>query len=237
MDRRFFHRLGASLLERTICSQAGKVGLSYTLGASIGMDMERFVDSKLIILWGTNPITSSLHLWSRIVEAKRRGAKVIAIDPYQQPVGSEVRPARRALAGHRRRARARADARADSRRADRSRLQSIATRSASTGWPGACVAEYGRPSASRPVLRARRRGVVEQARSRLGTIKPAGDAGLNYGMLAAPPAVGMAMRNAACLPASDRPHARSGGRLLAVVGGAAYPVDQRRRSSGPDVIP
>src|SRR4051794_2971617 len=74
MDRRFFHKLGASLLERTICSMAGKVGLSYTLGASIGMDMERFVDAKLIVLWGSNPITSSLHLWSRITEAKRRGA-------------------------------------------------------------------------------------------------------------------------------------------------------------------
>ena len=83
MDRRFFHKLGASLLERTICSTAGKIGLSYTLGASIGMDMERFVDSKLILLWGTNPITSTVHLWSRVVEARRRGAKVIAIDPYR----------------------------------------------------------------------------------------------------------------------------------------------------------
>ena len=83
MDRRFFHKLGASLLDRTICSTPGKVGLSYTLGASIGMDMERFVDSKLILLWGTNPITSTVHLWSRVVEARRRGARVIAIDPYR----------------------------------------------------------------------------------------------------------------------------------------------------------
>ena len=83
MDRRFFHKLGASLLDRTICSMAGKVGLSYTLGASLGMDMERFVDSKLILLWGTNPVTSSVHLWGRVVEARRRGAKVIAIDPYR----------------------------------------------------------------------------------------------------------------------------------------------------------
>ncbi|MEO8134959.1 MAG: molybdopterin oxidoreductase family protein [Betaproteobacteria bacterium] len=83
MDRRFFHRLGASLLDRTICSMAGKTGLSYTLGGSIGMDMERFADAKLILLWGTNPITSSVHLWSRVVEARRRGARVIAIDPYR----------------------------------------------------------------------------------------------------------------------------------------------------------
>ena len=83
MDRRFFHRLGASLLDRTICSMAGKTGYSYTIGGSVGMDMERFADAKLILLWGTNPITSSVHIWSRIVEAKRRGARVIAIDPYR----------------------------------------------------------------------------------------------------------------------------------------------------------
>jgi len=83
MDRRFFHRLGASLLERTICSSAGKAGITATLGAAVGMDFERFEDAKLILLWGTNPVTSSVHLWRRVVEAKRRGAKVIAIDPYR----------------------------------------------------------------------------------------------------------------------------------------------------------
>ncbi|MCS7008276.1 MAG: molybdopterin-dependent oxidoreductase, partial [Gaiellaceae bacterium] len=81
MDRRFFHRLGASILDRTLCSSAGKMGLKYTLGGSVGMDPERFVDSKLILLWGANPVVSNLHLWSRVQEAKRRGAKVIAIDP------------------------------------------------------------------------------------------------------------------------------------------------------------
>ncbi len=83
MDRRFFHKLGASLLERTICSSAGKAGMKYTLGASVGMDPERFDEAKLIIIWGSNPITSNLHFWSRVTAAKRRGAKVIAIDPYQ----------------------------------------------------------------------------------------------------------------------------------------------------------
>jgi anaerobic selenocysteine-containing dehydrogenase len=83
MDRRFFHKLGASLLERTLCSTAGKYGLKATLGASVGMDPERFDEAKLIILWGANPIVSNLHLWSRVQEAKRRGAKVIAIDPYR----------------------------------------------------------------------------------------------------------------------------------------------------------
>jgi anaerobic selenocysteine-containing dehydrogenase len=83
MDRRFFHRLGASLLDRTLCSSAGKAGIKATLGGSYGMDPERFVDSKLILIWGSNPIVSNLHFWSRAQEAKRRGAKVVAIDPYR----------------------------------------------------------------------------------------------------------------------------------------------------------
>ncbi|TAN53290.1 MAG: molybdopterin oxidoreductase family protein [Betaproteobacteria bacterium] len=83
MDRRFFHRLGASILDRTLCSSAGKFGLKATLGGSVGMDPERFAEAKLIILWGANPIVSNLHLWPRVLEAKRRGAKVIAIDPYR----------------------------------------------------------------------------------------------------------------------------------------------------------
>jgi anaerobic selenocysteine-containing dehydrogenase len=83
MDRRFFHRLGASLLDRTICSSAGKAGYAATIGASIGTDLEQFENAKLILIWGSNPIVSNLHLWSRVQEAKRRGAKLIAIDPYR----------------------------------------------------------------------------------------------------------------------------------------------------------
>jgi len=83
MDRRFFHKLGASVLARTLCSTAGKVGIKATLGGSLGMDPERFDEARLILLWGANPIVSNLHLWSRVQAAKRRGAKVIAIDPYR----------------------------------------------------------------------------------------------------------------------------------------------------------
>ncbi len=83
MDRRFFHALGASQLDRTICASAGAAGLTVTLGSRLGTDMEAFAHSELIILWGSNPITSNLHLWSRCQEAKRRGAKLIAIDPYR----------------------------------------------------------------------------------------------------------------------------------------------------------
>ena len=82
MDRRFFHKLGATLLDRTLCSSAGKFGLKATLGGSVGMDPERFDEARLIILWGANPMVSNLHLWSRVQAAKRRGAKIVAIDPY-----------------------------------------------------------------------------------------------------------------------------------------------------------
>jgi len=81
--QRFFHKLGASLLDKTICASAGSTALLYTLGASVGMDLERFVDSKLILIWGSNAIASNLHFWSIAQEAKRRGAKLIAIDPFQ----------------------------------------------------------------------------------------------------------------------------------------------------------
>jgi anaerobic selenocysteine-containing dehydrogenase len=83
MAQRFFHKLGASFLDRTICAQAGAEALNYTLGSRVGTDVEQFQNAKLILLWGTNAVTSNLHLWSRAQEAKRRGAKLIAIDPYR----------------------------------------------------------------------------------------------------------------------------------------------------------
>ena len=76
------------------------------------MDPERFDEAKLILIWGSNPIVSNLHLWSRAQEAKRRGAKLIAIDPYRSLTAEKCHAAHRAAAGHRRRARARHDARA-----------------------------------------------------------------------------------------------------------------------------
>ena len=83
MAMRVFHKLGASLLDRTICSSAGLTGLDYTLGGAVGMDVENFAGAKLIVIWGSNSITSNLHFWAIAQEAKRRGAKLIAIDPYR----------------------------------------------------------------------------------------------------------------------------------------------------------
>jgi anaerobic selenocysteine-containing dehydrogenase len=83
IDRRFFHRLGASLLDRTICASAGAAGYKATIGASIGTDPEAFDEAKLILIWGSNPITSNVHLWPKMLEARRKGARLIAIDPFR----------------------------------------------------------------------------------------------------------------------------------------------------------
>jgi len=99
MDRRFFNRLGASLLDRTLCSSAGKAGVKITLGGSVGMDPERFDEARLILIWGSNPIVSNLHLWSRCQEAKRRGARLVAIDPWRSQTAEKCHQHIRLLPG------------------------------------------------------------------------------------------------------------------------------------------
>jgi anaerobic selenocysteine-containing dehydrogenase len=78
---RFFNQLGASQLERTICAAAGGEGLVQTLGAKVGMRVEFFAESKLILIWGSNSVTSNLHFWRYANQARRDGAKLICIDP------------------------------------------------------------------------------------------------------------------------------------------------------------
>ncbi|MBK7927013.1 MAG: molybdopterin-dependent oxidoreductase [Bryobacterales bacterium] len=87
MDRRFFHRFGASRLDRTICSSAGTAGLNQTLGFRYGTEPEQFAHSKLILAWGANILGTSVHLWPFIVEARRRGARFYTIDPVLQRTG------------------------------------------------------------------------------------------------------------------------------------------------------
>ena len=81
IDRRFFHRLGASLLDRTICAAAGALGWKATVGASIGADPEAVAEARLILIWGANPVVSNVHGWRHLQEAKRRGARLVCIDP------------------------------------------------------------------------------------------------------------------------------------------------------------
>jgi anaerobic selenocysteine-containing dehydrogenase len=83
MDRRFFHTIGASLLERTICASAGAEAMNVTYGTRLGTDAEDVPNAKLILLWGTNTLTSNPHLWPFIRKAKANGATTICIDPLR----------------------------------------------------------------------------------------------------------------------------------------------------------
>ncbi len=90
MDRRFFHKLGASQLLRTICSTAGTLGFGYTTGRNMGTDPEAIPHAKLILLWASNTISTNIHQWPLIQEARRRGATVVVIDPIRTRTAQEA---------------------------------------------------------------------------------------------------------------------------------------------------
>ena len=87
MDRRFFHRLGASRLDRTICSAAGGAGLTESTGFRYGTEPEQFRHARLILAWGANILGTNVHLWPFIVEARRKGARLYTIDPHRNRTG------------------------------------------------------------------------------------------------------------------------------------------------------
>jgi anaerobic selenocysteine-containing dehydrogenase len=82
IDRRFFHTLGASTLARTICAGGLYGALAYS-DVFFGFAPEGLVESKLIIFWAANPLNTGLHIWPLVQEARRRGARLITIDPYR----------------------------------------------------------------------------------------------------------------------------------------------------------
>jgi anaerobic selenocysteine-containing dehydrogenase len=83
LDRRFFHRLGASLLDRTICATAGAAGCDITLGTRAVLDPETVVHSRYIINWGSNTSVTNIHLWALMHRARKAGARIVTIDPYR----------------------------------------------------------------------------------------------------------------------------------------------------------
>ena len=101
--------LGASRHEMTACSVAGRIGASYTAGTSAGMDPETFTESKLILLWGTNPLTSGHHVFKFIRAAQKNGAHLVSIDPIRTRTTERCDEWLAPLPGHGRRAGARAD--------------------------------------------------------------------------------------------------------------------------------
>ncbi|MGE1099748.1 molybdopterin oxidoreductase family protein [Peribacillus simplex] len=87
MDRRFFHKLGASMLERSICNAAGSVGYSYTMGGSFGIDPEETIHTKLFIMWGINAVSTNMHQVTLAQLARKNGAKVVVIDVHKNQTG------------------------------------------------------------------------------------------------------------------------------------------------------
>ncbi|OHX42800.1 molybdopterin-containing oxidoreductase family protein [Cytobacillus oceanisediminis] len=87
MDRRFFHKVGASRLERTICQSAGTAGYTYTMGGSFGIDPEDTIHSKLIILWGINAVSTNMHQMILAQKARKSGAKIVVIDVHKNQTG------------------------------------------------------------------------------------------------------------------------------------------------------
>ena len=83
MDRRFFHRMGASQLDRTICSEAGGQAWNLVYGKKLGMPTEDVRYAKLVLAWGANIHGNNIHLWPFVEEARRNGARLIVIDPYR----------------------------------------------------------------------------------------------------------------------------------------------------------
>ena len=101
MDRRFFHRLGASQLERTICAEAGGQALLSVYGRKLGTDTEHFRHARLILAWGANVHGNNIHLWPFIEEARRNGARLIVIDPLPDAYRKARRLAHRHSSGYR----------------------------------------------------------------------------------------------------------------------------------------
>jgi len=229
MDRRFFHRLGASILDRTICSSAGFEGYRATIGATVGTDPERFVDARLIVLWGTNPIVSNLHLWRLVQEAKRRGAKLIAIDPYRTASAEKCHVHLAPLPGTDA-ALALAlmhclirDDRLDHDYISRYTLGFEALKARAADWtPERAAGITGLPVAA-----------IEKLAADYGNIRPAAIR-VNYG-LQRHGGGGMAMRTIACLPALTGDwRSASGGVLLSTSG--TYPMNTATLER-PDLLP
>ncbi len=221
LPRRFFHRLGASLLGRTICSSAGGEGIRATLGASMGTDPEAVVNARLIVLWGTNTISSNVHLWRVILDARKKGARLVAVDPWRSRTAAHCDEHLAIRAG--------TDAALAlglmhvlfaEGLADRDYLTSYTEGAADLE---ARAAEYD-PARVAEICGVPAERVVALARA-YATARPA-FIRINYG-LQRHAGGGMAVRTISCLPAVSGSWRDSGGGLLLSTSGA-FPIDRAR---------
>ena len=79
----FFNRLGTTVNEKTFCASGSSTAWLLTVGPTGGVDPESFVHSKFIVIWACNSISTNLHHWPFVLEAQKRGAKVVVIDSYR----------------------------------------------------------------------------------------------------------------------------------------------------------
>ncbi len=229
MDRRFFHALGASLLDRTICSSAGGAGYKATIGASVGFDPEAIVHAKLILAWGTNLVSSNVHLWRFVEEARRRGARLVTIDPLRSRTAERSDRHLAPLPG--------TDAALalgimhvlfrdgleDRELLERHAIGAAELRARAAEWTPTRVARVAGLSASE----------VEWLGREYGTTRPTAIR-LNYG-LSRHAGGGMACRTIACLPALVGDWREPGGGVLLSTSGA-FPVDEAALQR-PDLVP
>ena len=228
MDRRVFHRLGASLLDRTICASAGAEGLTQTLGGKVGMKVEHFAEAQLILIWGSNAIGSNLHFWRHVQEAKRRGARIVCIDPRRTETAEKchehiaLRPGTDAALAFALMHECIVHDRLDHDYLERHTLGWAALRERALQWPPARAAEVcGIPEAQ-----------IRALAHDYGTIQPAAIR-LNYGMQRVKGG-GNATRAVACLPALVGAwRHRAGGLLMSSSG--YFPV-QRAALQRPDLL-
>ena len=214
MDRRFFHRLGASRLARTICAEAGRVGMAMTVGANIGTDPEGVPESDLILLWGTNTLTANPHLWPFILEARAKGARVLCIDPIRTRTAEQcdewlpIRPGTDAALALGIMHVLFADDLLDHDYVTRYTLGADALRARTAEWTPERVADVTGLEASRVVALGR-----EYGRARAAFVR------VNYG-LQRHAGGGMAVRTIACLPALTGHWRRAGGGVQMSTSGA-----------------
>jgi anaerobic selenocysteine-containing dehydrogenase len=228
MDRRFFNALGASLLDRTICASAGAAGLKATIGKSMGFDPEAIVHARFIVAWGANIVSSNVHLWPLIEEARRRGAKLVAVDPYRSRT-AEMADQHLALLPGTDGALALGvmhvvfrDGLEDRGYIERYTIGADALRERVKDWPPQRAAEATGLSA--PEVEAFAREYATRQPSALR---------VNYG-LNRHAGAGMAVRTIACLPALVGAWRHPGGGLLLSTSGT-YPVDNAALER-PDLI-
>ncbi len=83
MSARVMNALGASNLERTICATAGYVGTAMAHGISPEVDPEEWPNARYLLVWGWNPLSTAPHLWRKLLDARKQGARLVVVDPFR----------------------------------------------------------------------------------------------------------------------------------------------------------